>query len=116
MRIARAMSIFILFFMIVTCGWALDDEAGQKTVSGTVVDIDWVKSMITVHYSDPYTGETDEIDIVVPDSTRIMNGTQEKRLGDLEQGDPVTVTYYNDGAGGLKAKRIADLNAGNQDS
>ena len=37
-------------------------------------------------------------------------------LGNCKESDMVTVTYYNDGLSGLKAKRITDLNAGNMDS
>jgi hypothetical protein len=116
MRIAWVISIFVLLFTVGTCGWASEDGQGQKTISGSIEDIDWVKSMITVRYSDPYSGNTDEIDIIVPSDTKIMNGTEQKYLSDLEQSDMVTVTYYNDGLSGLKAKRITDLNAGNMDS
>ena len=116
MSLARVMSIFVLFFMVTVYAWAFDDGQSQKTISGTVVDIDWVKSIITVNYSDPITGNADEIDIIVPDEAKIMNGTETKLLSDIEQSDPVTVTYYDDGVSGLKAKRIADLNEGNRDS
>lgn len=108
--------VFVLFFMITVLAWAIDDGQSQKTVSGTVSDIDWVKSIITVRYLDPYSGNADEIDIIVPDGIKIMNGTESKDLGDLEQSDPISVTYYDDGVSGLKAKRIADFNAGNMDS
>jgi len=116
MRITRVMSIFVLLFMAIVYAWADDNEQSQKTISGTVEDIDWVKSMITVRYTDPFSGNADELDIIVPSDAKIMNGTEIKYLSDLEQADPVTVTYYNDGVSGLKAKRITDLNSGNQDS
>lgn len=116
MRISWTVSIFVLFFMVTVLAWAVDDDQSQKTVSGTISDIDWVKSIITVRYSDPYSGNADEIDIIVPEGIKIMNGTESKDLGDLEQSDPVSVTYYDDGVSGLKAKRIADLNAGDMDS
>lgn len=116
MYLARVMSIFVLFFMVTVYVWAFDDDQSQKTISGTVVDIDWVKSIITVNYFDPITGNADEIDIIVPDEAKITNGTETKLLSDIEQSDPVTVTYYDDGVSGLKAKRIADLNEGNRDS
>jgi len=117
MRIACwAMSIFVLFFMATVYVWALDDDQGQKTISGTVVDIDWVKSIITVNYSDPFSGNADEIDIIVPSEAKIMIGTETKSLSDIEQSDSVTVIYYDDGVSGLKAKRITDLNEGNKDS
>ena len=116
MYIARIMSIFALFFMATAYGWAFDDDQGQKTISGTVVDIDWVKSVITVRYAEPFSGNTDEIDIIVPSDAKIMNGTETELLSDIEQSDQVAVTYYDDGVSGLKAKKIADLNQGNQDS
>jgi len=115
-RVARAMIMFALFFMAITYAWALDDAQSQKTVSGTVEDIDWVKSIITVRYADLYSGNIDEINIVVPADAKIMNGTEPKCISDIEQSDSVTVIYYDDGVSGLKAKRITDFNAGNRDS
>lgn len=112
----KKMTVFVLFFMVTVLAWAVDDGQSQKTFSGTVSGIDWVKSIITVRYLDPYSGNADEIDIIVPEGTKIMNGTESKELGDLEQSDPVSVTYYDDGVSGLKAKRITDLNVGNLDS
>ena len=108
--------VFVLFFMMTVLAWAIDDGQSQKTVSGTVGDIDWVKSMITVRYSDLDSGNADEIDIIVPEGTEIMNGTESKDLADIDQADSVTVIYYDDGVSGLKAKRITDLNTGNTDS
>ena len=115
-RTIWVVSVVVLFSLTLVCGLGFSDEQQQKTVSGTVVDTDWVKSMITVQYSDPYSGNTDEIDIIVPSVAKIMNGTEEKTLSDMGQSDPVTVTYYDDGVSGLKAKRITDLNEGNRDS
>jgi hypothetical protein len=113
--LARAMIIFTLFFLAIACAWAFEDAQNQKTISGTVEDIDWVRSIITVRYADLYSGNIDEINIVVPSEAKIMNGTETKYLSDLGQSDPVIVTYYDDGLSGLKAKSITDLNAGNRD-
>lgn len=110
MSIFRIMSICVLFSFFTVCGWAYEDEQEKKTISGTVVDMDWVKSMITVSYSDPLSGNLDELNIVVPNDAKIMRGTEDISLGDIEQSDPVTVVYYDDGLSGLKAKRITDLN------
>ena len=112
MGIVWIMSVFI--FMVVPLGWAADDGQSKKTISGTIDDTDWAKSIITVRYSDTFSGNADEIDIIVPEGTKIMNGPESIDLADIEQSDPVTVTYYDDGVGGLKAKRIMDLNAGNR--
>ncbi len=114
MRIFWVISIFILLSMAATCGWAFDNGQSQKTISGTVSDIDWVKSIITVRYFDPYSGNADEIDIIVPGDAKIMNGTVTKSLSSILQSDLVTVTYYNDGVSGLKAREIMDLNMGNK--
>jgi len=114
MRVARAISIFVLLFMAVTWAWAFDDGQSQKTISGTLDDIDWARSIITVRYCDPFSGNMDEINIIVPKDAKITNGPESKDLADLEQSDPVTVTYYDDGLSGLKAERISDLNDGNR--
>ena len=103
---------FVLLSLIVTYVYA-DESQERKTVSGTIEDSDWVKSIITVRCNDPLSGN-DEIDIIVPDAAKIMNGAEEEPLSDLEQGDQVTVTYYDDGVSGLKATHIQDLNAGNE--
>jgi len=110
MSIFRVMNICVLLSFVAVCGWAYDDGQEKKTISGLLVDIDWVKSMITVSYSDAFSGNADELDIVVSSDTKITRGTEDISLGDMEQSDPVTVVYYDDGLSGLKAKRIADLN------
>ncbi len=116
MRITRAMSILVLLFITIVYAWADDNEQSQKTISGTVNDIDSVKSIITVRYSDLFSGNTDELNIIVSSNATIVNGAETKSFSDIEQGDLVTVTYYDDGVSGLKAKRVTDLNEGNRDS
>ena len=103
---------FVLISLMATCAWT-DEFQDKRTISGTIEDMDWVRSMITVRCNDPFSGN-DEMDIIVPAGVKIMNGTEEESLSDLEQGDLVTVTYYDDGLSGLKATHIQDLNAGNQ--
>ncbi|MDD5225908.1 MAG: hypothetical protein PHV97_01820 [Candidatus Omnitrophica bacterium] len=108
--LVRVTSVFIFFFLAVASGWALDDDPSQNTVTGRVEDIDSLKSMITVRYPDPDTGVEHEIDVFVPEETKIMNGSEEITFLDIEQFDPVTVTYSGDGVSGLKAKEILELN------
>jgi len=88
--------------------WAEDVET--KTISGTVVDLDWVSSTICVLYSDPYSGKNDELDIKITSDTVMRRGAESISLSDILQSDAVTVTYYDDGASGLKATHITDLN------
>ena len=114
MRIVLAVSVFVLFFMAVACGRASADDAVLKTVSGKVIEVDSVKSMITVRYVDPVSGVSNELDIVVPEEAKIKNGTETESFLDIEQFDSITVTYYDDGANGLKAKEILELNPVNE--
>jgi len=106
-------SVFIVFFMITGSGWAFDVNQNQKTLSGKIVDVDRVGSMITVRYFNA-AGVADEINIMVPDATKIVNGDKIKSLCDIDQLDPVMVTYYDDGLNGLKAISISDLNQPNR--
>jgi len=105
-----AASVFILFFMAVASGWAMQDDPSLNTVTGRVEDIDSLKSLITVRYPDPDTGVEHEIDLFVSEETRIMNGSETITFLDIEQFDPVTVTYSGDDVSGLKAKEILELN------
>jgi len=114
MRFVIGVSIFVLFFMILSLGWAFENGQAEKTVSGTVTDIDWVNSTISVRCFDEYSGDSNEIEIIVPEGTRIVNGTETKSLSDILQSDPVTVIYYDDGLNGLKAKSITDRNEGSR--
>lgn len=110
MRILRLLGIGILFLTMVVCGSVNALAQEKTTVSGSVVDVDWIKSILTISYLDPFSGSTDEINIIVPDDAQITRGTTEISLSDILQSDPVNVTYYDDGVSGLKAIKIADLN------
>jgi hypothetical protein len=112
--ITRTICIFTLLSMGIVYGWAADDDQSQETISGKVDQIDWIDSTIAVRYSDPLSGVSDELVIVVPKDTKIMNGSEPKELSDIDQGDPVTVIYYDAGLSGLKARSIMDLNEGNR--
>jgi len=114
MRRVRAMSVFVVIFWAITCGWASEDDPIQNTVTGRVEDIDSLKSMITVRYPDPISGVEQELDILVPDETKIMNGSETITFLDIEQFDSVTVTYEGDNVSGLKAKEILELNPADQ--
>jgi len=86
------------------------EEFEEKTISGTIVDLDWVGSTITVHYYPTFSANADEINIKVTGNTVMRRGTSPISLSDIERSDPVTVTYYDDGLNGLKIKRLTDLN------
>jgi len=109
-KIAGAVVFIVILIMAVCCGWALDDSQEQKTISGRVVDTDWVKSVIIVNYFNPHTGSSDEISIIITSETKITRGTNVITLSDVLRSDQVTVIYYDDGLSGLKAIRVTDLN------
>ncbi len=102
----------VLSFLIISP--ALADDSEDKTISGTVSSTDWVKSVVSVRYADPYTGNTDEINLRSTGDSEITRGTDSISLSDVEQGDPVSVTYYKDDLSGLKIRRLRDLNDANE--
>ena len=103
--------LILAFLMIFPVLSQADDE---RTISGTVTDVDWVSSGLTVRYYDPYSGGMDELTVRVPREARINRGTKSISFSDIRQSDRVTVTYYSDDLSGLKAKRVSDLNQGNR--
>lgn len=107
------MRFFPLFFFLCTAALFAQDIP-EKTISGTVEEVDWVESTFTVRYFDIYTANTEEINIKITPDTQMNRGTETISLSDLLQSDPVTVIYYDDGAAGLKARRITDMNMGNE--
>lgn len=88
--------------------------AEEKTISGIVTDMDWVSSTITVRYFNLDSGNNDEINIKVTGGSKMVNGTSSISLSNIQQSDPVTVTYYDDGLSGLKIIRLSDLNSANR--
>jgi len=92
----------------------LAEESDDKTVSGTVTSLDWVKSTLTVRYADPYTGNTDEINLRVTGDSELTRGSDSVSASDIEQGDPVMATYYHDDLSGLKIRHLSDLNDANR--
>jgi len=105
-----ALLLIILFFAPSLAAQVMQ----EKTISGTVVDIDWVSSTLTVRYYPDFGINADEINLKVTSDSIMHKGTRSISLSDILRSDPVTVTYYDDGTSGLKIKRLADLNlAGN---
>lgn len=109
----KKVAVFLSFFLMLTFP-LMAQEAGDKTISGTVDAVDWVKSTLTVRYLDIYSGDADEVNILVSADTQISRDADSISLSDILQSDPVTVIYYDAGLSGLKARRITDLNTGNR--
>ncbi|MFH0854920.1 MAG: hypothetical protein V1869_00160 [Candidatus Omnitrophota bacterium] len=107
-------SIIFLIFCFIIAPAALADESGDKSISGTVSSVDWIKSVLSVRYTDPYTGDSDEIALKVTGDSELTRGTESILLFDVEQGDPVSITYYKDDLSGLKIRNLSDLNDANE--
>jgi hypothetical protein len=114
----QRLCFFVLFILSVHLAYCQESSLPAeklKTVVGTVVQKDWVGSVITVKSS--YTDESspnDEITIVVPDTVRILRGTDQIQLTDINESDDVVVTYFDSGFTGLKAVSIQDKNLANE--
>ena len=107
-------SIIFLIFASMIISAALADDGDDKAISGTVSSIDWIKSELSVRYSDPYTGNADEINLRATEDSEITRGTDSISLSDIEQGDSVSATYYKDDLSGLKIRKLSDLNDANR--
>ncbi|MFA5096376.1 MAG: hypothetical protein WC478_03440 [Candidatus Omnitrophota bacterium] len=108
----RISIMVLLLAVLLVCPVLADDEV--KTINGSVTSIDWVTSRLTVRYPDPYSGNTDEVTFKITEDAELTRGSEAITLSDIEQGDPVEVVYYRDDAGGLKVKRLADMNDANR--
>ena len=75
------------------------DNGDLKTFRGTVQEIDWAGSLLTV-------SGMDEMTFYVPPGTRIIWGTETVGLSDLEQEDPVVIKYYENPNGAPRASSI----------
>ncbi|MCK9572632.1 MAG: hypothetical protein M0Q96_05110 [Candidatus Omnitrophica bacterium] len=102
----------ILFVLIFCAGFQAPVLAADQTISGSISDVDWVSSSVSVHYFNPYSGNSDEIILKKTSDSQIFRGTTSISFSDIQQGDPVTITYYDDGLSGLKIIRLSDLNRG----
>jgi hypothetical protein len=112
-------ALLLIVLLLVTSLKAEENE--EKSITGTIVHLDWVGSVVTVRYYPtsgsnatqlyyPSNADADEINLIITDNSIIYRGTQTISFGDILLSDPVTVTYYDDGFSGLKIKRLTDLN------
>lgn len=110
----KIISVIFLVFGLMIFSVALADDAEDKSISGTVSSIDEIKSVMSVRYADPYTGNMDEVILGVTGDSELTRETESIALSDIDQGDPVSVTYYKDDLSGLKIRHLSDLNDANE--
>ncbi len=93
------MIIFIAILTVYGTSALYSEEGELKTFRGTVQEIDWAGSLLTV-------AGMDEMTFFVPKGTKIIWGTETVGLSDMEQEDNVEVKYYDDPTGTPRAARI----------
>lgn len=88
------LSIFIIAVIFFNANILYCDDANRelKTFRGTVTEIDWVGSLLTVSGGD-------ELTFSVPSSAQIINGVEKVALASIEQSDAVLIKYYDDPSG-----------------
>lgn len=84
-----------------------DTDSAIYSIEGAISALDWVGSKITVRKINSV-GNIDYRDLVitVPPDMEIAKDSDTITPGDLEIGDQVTVEYFKDENGDLKAKSI----------
>jgi len=110
----KKISFIFLILVFMSISPALADDGEDKTISGAVSSVDWVASKLSVSFADPYSGNPDEIVLRATGDSELTRGTESISLSDIDQGDPVSVTYYKDDFSGLKIRRLKDLNEANE--
>ena len=102
-NISKASVIILVAVMISLSGsmsCCADSNPDLKTFRGTVQEIDWVGSLLTVE-------GVDEVTFYVPPGTKIINGIETISLSSIEQSDVVLIKYYDDQSGRSTAVRIS---------
>jgi|EPASupsiteSAE347_1022098.scaffolds.fasta_scaffold00561_2 hypothetical protein len=102
-------SAILLTFVFMAAPFALADNGSDKVISGIVSSLDQTESTLSVLYTDPHTGDQDEVVLRVTGDSELTLGARSIPLSDIAQGDPVSVTYYKDDLGGLKIRSLSDL-------
>ncbi len=94
----KILSVFTVLIILSLPSYAQDSSASRQTqvLEGNISSVDWVGALITVNNAIIY----------VPLETIIYKGDTPIGLDDINMGDAVTVTYYDDPPGIHKAVSI----------
>jgi len=77
-----------------------------KTVSGRVVSLDWVASVLIIYIGG------DELSLVISKDTIFRKGADQISFSDINQSDSVSVKYFDCGFAGLKAISVTVTTGG----
>jgi hypothetical protein len=95
----KRLSFLLAALTILTASSYAQDGSESHAVQvaeGSVSSVDWVGAVITVN----------DMMIYVPPGTAIHKGGDSIGLDEINLGDPVTVTYYDDSSGAHRAVNI----------
>lgn len=93
------MIVFTIVLLFSAISFSEERPGPLKSVTGNVVEADWVGSLLIVDCGEQMT-------FFVPTQTRVMHEADEASFADIEQGDPVDIQYYEDSHGTLKTVGI----------
>jgi hypothetical protein len=110
MKIIIMILIGVFFGLSVSYGDEGVSGETARTVSGSVAQIDWVGSKITIRVGSFGAGGVDELTLYVPNDAVMTSGTEEITLSDIDQGDEVEIEYVRKSFAGLYVKRLQDSN------
>jgi hypothetical protein len=110
--------IIILTFCIACFLPAYGENAAAQrvthTVSGRILQIDWVGSRLTIELSESSRNPRAQMVFMLPANVEFLRGTESIGLSDIDQDDDVEVEYYVNAQGENEAITIADTNLANQ--
>ena len=98
--------VLAIFLIVPGMGFAQQEQSIPITLTkqGTVTQVDSVGSLLVI-----FDG-SEQIRFIVDQDAKIIRGTDDIMLDDLESDDTVTVEYYKAPDGTLKAVSIIDSN------
>lgn len=109
--------VLIMTFGVITIAFngysqsAVEQEVIEE-IEGAVTEIDVIGGLLVVEGLNTH-WHTEEMRFKVPDGLKIVQGTEDVGLQDLNISDPVVVRYYRNSSGELVVVSITDGNLGN---
>lgn len=100
-KLFTAAIIFSLAMIFLCAGSAYseDQTSELRTFIGTVLEADWVGSMMTVE-------GVENVTFFIGPETEVIQGMESASFADIEQGDYVAVKYYEDPSGNPRAVKV----------
>lgn len=104
----RWLCVCVLTLSMVAAGLGIcqQNASSLRSVQGIVSEVDSVGSLLVILTNN----NSDQVRFTVDSGAKIQQGTDNIFLEDVEQGDPVTVKYYESPDGTLRTPMIIDSN------